>query len=154
MVQQTNNSLPPIRRILAEDFPQTVQVNNNECSTSWFQRPQYILNNFMYYIYNLLNGGLTFGNNIAAQIEVLSVTTGSTYNTGVFTPIKFTKTLTAKAQGLIIVQITNETNANYTVITTAVGALDWQDLGNGSIQINFISGLANSSTYNVTFLVF
>lgn len=150
MVQQ----LPPIRRILAEDFPQQVPVTNNQCSTSWFQKPQSILNNFMYFMYDLLNGGLTFGSNIAAQMATLPFTTDAAYTGGTFVPIVFTKTITSKAQGCIVIQITNTTNTNYTIVTGAVGCPDWQDLGNGSMQINYISGLVNSNTYSVTFLVF
>jgi hypothetical protein len=137
-------TLPPIKRILNEDVPN---------APSWFGRVMYIVNTFMQNVYAALQGQLTFQQNFLSQINTTTFTTSLAYTSGSFTPIVFSRTLGVKATGMIITQIINSQTTTTTPITTAT-ALDWRDLGNGNLQINFISGLANSTQYTVTTLTF
>ena len=134
-------SLPSIKSIRVED----IGANTPE----WLPNLLGPLTIFMEAIYSALNKQLTFQENIACNLRQLAVNTSSGYTGGAFTPIVFPTNLNGrKPIGCLILQITESTGA---VITNAVSP-SWLDLS-GQIQINYISGLANSKQYNVTFLV-
>ena len=138
-------ALPPLRRILPEDI---------EGSAGWFQRVPYILNLFMQAMYSALNGNLTFQQNFDAQIQEVSFTTANNYTSNNFTPITFPLTMGSAPIGMVVSNVVDTTtNSTHTIIYNAPYA-DWQNLGNGNIQINNISGLQNSRSYTVTLLLF
>lgn len=131
------SALPPIRRFNKEDFPE---------APPWLDKFLSPLNQFIEAVYGALSGNLNLGPNVASQIKTLTFTTPG----GVLTPdpLKFAKTLKAKAQGVIILTLVQEDDAENAVGT----ALNWIEK-EGEIVINDIAGLANDKKFTATFLV-
>lgn len=109
-----------------------------------------VVNQFMEEIYNSYNKNLTLNDNISSQIKTLDITTDANYTTGTFTEIKFTSDLKNRMSILLIGQVIQQddpsTKYNYCFPS-------WLD-NNGLITIRYISGLANSKKYKITFLGF
>lgn len=134
--------LPTTKRIAKED------VKN---APDWFTPFLTQVNTFFSAVYDALNGQLTFGDNIAGFFKTLTFSTLSTYTaSGTWNQISFLNTLRKKATGVLIMQISQQAGS-YTPIKKAV-SLDWTEL-NGSIILGFVSGLNDSTTYNLKLLV-
>lgn len=130
------SALPPIRRFNKEDFPE---------APPWMDKFLYPLNQFIEAVYGALSN-LNFGPNVLAQIKTLTFQTPGGVLTP--TPLKFAKTLKAKAQGVIILTISQEDDPENAVGT----ALNWEEL-DGEIVINDIAGLLDDKKFTATFLV-
>ena len=102
-------------------------------------------------ILNTFNQNLNFGDNIDSNIKKLSFKTMSTYNLGDWIPIKFPCGTKGKPFAVLLGQIIENPNEAYTAIETGV-TISWMEI-NREININFVSGLKNSTQYNITFLV-
>lgn len=110
------------------------------------------INSFFETIYYAFNKNLTFDDNFIAQTVELTFTTPADYISAQgFPELNFKRSFFPKAQGLMIMSIT-QVEDNYTPITSAT-SIQWQDL-NGTIQIYFVAGLANSKTYKIRLLLF
>jgi hypothetical protein len=144
--------LPPFRRLSNSD----IDGFSGE-SKSNMSKIIYLINSFFENMFSALNNGINFKDNFEAQLQNISFTTGATYTTkGLIAPITFnknTKLVPNRAYGLIICQITQTTTSNYVPITNPV-TLDWIDLGTGTIQINNVTGLNNSTSYSMNIIVF
>lgn len=128
--------LPPLRRFMSEDFPD---------APSWLPRFFYPLNRFMGAVYSALNQGLTFNNNMIAQIKTLSITAGSS------SPVtQFTWSFSTSPVGCLVIS-TTDISSTPAVVTNAV-TIDW-GYGSGVVTINNITGLTAGKTYSITFLV-
>lgn len=105
-----------------------------------------------------LAGGLVLGQNIAGMRSpatgYTTVQTGSKYSSGQFTPISF-RWLAGQYKNPDIVQIGYSQAQNGTIGSVPVGIPvgGWSySATTGAITINYITGLANSTTYYFTFL--
>lgn len=134
--------LPSIRAILRESLTE---------APSWIVKLLDPLNSIIETLYSALNRQITFSENIACQIRTISFTTSATYSTGDFSRLTFESSLGVKAKGLLLGQILRDEEP-YAAIQEGV-SLSWREQS-GSIQIDFVSGLANSTRYLLTvFLV-
>lgn len=132
--------LPVIKRISREDVKE---------APTWIEYLLYPLNQFMQGVYSALNGNLTFGDNINAEIRDLDFRTRSDYSLNNFDPVLFVHKLKTKPQGLILVQIV-EKDTNSTIYGAVTP--QWVD-SNGTIKINYISGLQDSKNYRIKVLL-
>lgn len=135
------SSLPSIRRLSREDLPG---------APSWIEQLLVPLNLFMSSVYDNLNHGLTFPQNIRSSTRELTFSTSATYTTGDFTHLIFASGIPTRVAGVLVLQIT-EVAAQPDVITGAV-TLDWTE-DNQGVRVRYVSGLANSKRYTVRLLV-
>lgn len=135
--------LPNIKRIMREEFKE---------APTWIERLLSPINTFFESVYEALNRNITFKDNINCQIKELSFATGSAYDgtTAHFTAVTFLSTLKRKAEGLILLQITQDAD-NYAPIEGDV-FVNWIDV-NGEIKISLIRGLSASKSYKLRVLL-
>lgn len=135
--------IPIFRRISRKDLPK---------SPDWIDSLLTPINTFFENVRQGLGRQITFEENISCQIKELIFTTSSTYESANdFTFLSFPSTLNKKAIGCFILQI-YVVDLTYVPITIGT-SVDWLDVGDGNVKINFISGLADETTYFVRFLV-
>lgn len=132
--------LPTVKSIRREDIGPE--------APDWVDNMLGPLTTFMEAIYSALNKQLTFQENIACTIRDFQFSTSSTYSSGDFTAITFPSGLKNKPIGCMILQILNASDAS--VIKQAV-SLSWEDLS-GTIRINYVSGLDDSTKYTMRIL--
>ena len=132
--------VPEFRRLGVEDFPKDVK--------SWLGKLLAPLNSMFKTIYENLNHGLTFEENMIAQVKTLTFTKLSTYPSS-DSPLKFKNTMRVKPIGVIILAI-KENVSNPSALTSAV-AIDWS-YGGEYVKINNITGLTNDTSYEITLL--
>ncbi len=128
--------IPPIKRLSTEDFKD---------QTSWIGKLLTPLNEFMSTTVAALNRGLTFSDNLAAQVKTLTITASADAY-----PLKFLCTLNSRPQGLWIVSVRDHASTPLT-LTTAVFA-DW-DYANGQVIINNITGLTAGRKYDICVII-
>lgn len=131
-------ALPSLTRFLVEDFPD---------QKDWIGKLFSPLNSFLRGVYQLLNKGLTFEENIAAQIH----TSAFNNNTAEF-PIIFKYTLGTSPTGCIVVSASDTSTS-----PSSLGAVfpTWEyDSVNNQIRITALTGLVTEHSYKVTFLIF
>lgn len=137
--------LPEIKRIAREDL---------QDAPSWIERLLWPLNTFMQNIYTALDQNLVIGANITGLYKVMTFRTGADYgdplvdNHG-FTPVTFLHSLKIRPQAVLVAQI--GIKGSSLTIYEAV-TVQWLE-NNGTISINYITGLAVSTQYTATFLV-
>ena len=136
-------ALPPVKRIETQDV-----VTEGELDTERFI---YSINLFFESVFALLNAGLRFGDNITSEIRTVTFTTSASYSSNDFSAIKLTLSIPKKPEGIIPLQI-YQTNSSGTVITDPV-TVDWKELTNGQISINFVTGLSDSTEYTMRVLI-
>jgi hypothetical protein len=134
--------LPTLTRIQKEDLGQNVP--------NYIGNILAVMNQFMEEIYNSYNKNITLNDNISSQIKTLDIATVSTYSTGTFTEIKFSSSLKNRMSILLIGQVIQEDDPS---VKYNYCFPSWVD-NNGLITIRYISGLANSKKYKITFLGF
>lgn len=140
------------KRLLKEDL----QKDSKEALPTWVDPFIYVFNLFLEQVTRAFSKGLTFEENILSETKLIRFTTGSTYTANDFTvqKIKWNNT-TTKPTGVIVLSAILVAVAgvavNYTPLYTAVFC-DWLYV-NGQVEIRYISGLANDSTYEVRLLV-
>lgn len=137
---------PEFKRILVEDLKTT-----KDPVPAWMDRLIYPLNNFLEQTYNLFNRNLDFTDNIVGNISTYTFTTPPTYNVGDFTTFSIGWQFTKRVSGVIMLQIQQDVS-NPPVITQPT-TISWALINNSTIRINYITGLANSTKYNATFLL-
>jgi hypothetical protein len=140
-------SLPDYRQLLRQDLPG---------SPDWVDGLISPINLFFEQTYSLLNGDVDF-TNIRGSIASATFTTPSNYSDGVnnnFTPFTFPITF----QGASIVLIgncvinSNNYSTGFKPVGLPVGG--WRETAPGKITVNYMNGLAASTSYKVSFLVF
>jgi hypothetical protein len=133
---------PKTRSILKEELRE---------APSWVERLLQPINEILTSYNAALNKGLTFQDNITCTIKSLTVTTSSDYVIDDdFETIRFTHGLSLRPFMCLIAQIQKKAD-NYEPILLPV-SLSWRE-ENGQIVVEFITGLDNLSTYDVSFLV-
>lgn len=133
--------LPSIKRILREDLKE---------APSWVERLIYPLNLFIEQIYSALNKNITFQDNIAAAFKELTFTTKATYSSNDWESISFQSGLRTKVSGVVLLQIT-PLDGTYSAIFSAA-QVSWYE-SQGTIIINYVSGLENSTKYQIKLLI-
>ena len=135
--------LSAVSKIRREDVPE---------APDWFGRFLGTINSFFENVVLALNGRLTFADNIQSQTKVLGFTTSSTYISGDdFPTLKFQTTLPVKAQALLILQI--QKADDITQLIAGGTSLKWFEVER-QININFVSGLEDSTDYTLRVLLF
>lgn len=132
---------PELRRLLREDL--------NEKDSNWIDKLISPINMFFEQVYSSFST-LTIGDNITGAITTISFKTPANYSTGGFNEVLVPWNKTVAAQVIFIGKINNK---NRNIITNAVSITDWTQLTQQNIRINYISGLANSSIYEMTVLI-
>lgn len=129
--------IPPIKRLSTEDFRE---------QQGWIGKLLSPVNQFMETVTGALSKGLTFGDNLNAQVKDLDVSIPSA---GSAFPIYYTSSLAGRPVALWVGNAV-ERAANPSPITSAV-YVDWEFI-NGQIKINNISGLSASKKYRITLI--
>lgn len=129
--------LPPIKRLSKEDFKE---------QGSWIGALLGPLNDFMGAVFRALNNGLTFSENLAAQVKDLTV---DVQTTGTY-PIRFQWERSGRPVALWV-GWAQEIAPKPPTLTTAVWA-DWT-FNNGSIEINSLSGLSTGKKYRIRVII-
>jgi len=109
------------------------------------------LNLFMEQVYSAFNKNLTIGDNVTGKFAELSITTPADYATGGFPDTVVPWTFTKSVQAVFIAYIREDTD-NFVAITQPV-TIDWIQTSSTSITVNYITGLAVSTRYNVRLLL-
>ena len=136
--------LPVFRRISEADFPATAKT--------WIGKLLTPLNLFIDQVRNTFNKNITFHENISCQIKELTFSTSESYSGYDFTPLQFLKEFDRKAVGLFVLQVFQIPQPVGVQSFWSIWA-DWEDMGNGNIQINYVAGLRDSMTYKIRFLL-
>lgn len=141
------STLPDFRQILRQDLPGSPDWVNGIISP---------VNLFAEQTYTLLNGGLDF-TNFRGSIAAANFTTPNNYADGTntnFTP--FTFPITFNGASIVFIGNCIVNSGNYSVsakpLTLPVGG--WRETSSGKITVYYLTGLAPSTSYKVTFLVF
>lgn len=137
--------LPIFKRFSVQDVPN---------SPEWIEQVFTPLNTFCETTVATLNKGLTFGENVQGQIFSTSFTTSATYTAGDFTVITFNYSGGGQPKNCVVGQIKKTDGLK---ILTPVMISDWYLNLNKNpfvVTINYIAGLENSKTYNITFSVY
>jgi hypothetical protein len=116
--------LPPIKRIIAEDFPD---------QKSWIAKLIWPLNQFMESVVSSLNKRLTFSENFAAQIKTFAVSGAQN-----MTRVGFQSTI-GKPLAVFVAAVTD--GGSPARVVRAPVHVDWS-YSEGTIYINNVSGLA------------
>mgnify|MGYP003136564022 FL=1 len=135
-------SLPPIRRISKEDLHEAPE---------WVEKLIYPINLFFDSVYRALNGRLTLSDNILGKQKETTFQVQAAYDgtdTDKWDVIKFQSELGSRAKGVYLMQITEQSDTgNFVPIGKSV-FIDWED-ENGTIKINYITGLTASKKYQL-----
>jgi hypothetical protein len=121
---------------------------------NWIDRLLGPLNLTIQQILQALQTNLTFEDNVVGQIRQFKVTTGPNYVankefTTIIVPWLFANK--KRPQAVLVGQIVQPSNQLPTY--QAVIAAGWLYDGTGAIRIPFLTGLADNSTYDITFVI-
>jgi hypothetical protein len=134
--------VPLINNITQEQLGQGVP--------SWFIKFLGPFNDFLTKVKYALSGNLAYTNNIACQIVKLNFQTDANYiSKQTFQNLSFQSTLSTSAFGCSIQQITRTSGGTgFDNVTAPI----WNQNGS-TINITWIGGLQNSSSYTITLLL-
>ncbi len=111
----------------------------------------YVTNVFMEAVYGLFDANIEVREHLNADIIKLSFTTAGDYSTvQTFAPVSFKQTLKKRPDGLVIINMINNTNRSK-LFQSAV-TLDWSE-DKDTIKINYVTGLDDNTAYTLTILV-
>lgn len=136
--------LPTTKKLLIED----VQPPSEQ--EDWVRRLLWPMNSFMTSVYGALNKDLTLTENIDASIREIEFETDSAYTSGTWTNLQFPRNINHKTNGVLLLQIYDKSDP-YAAIINAT-SISWLDI-NGTINITYVAGLANSTNYFARFLI-
>ena len=131
-------------------LPPLKKIQESSDSPSWWSGAVGVLNNFFDNIYLLLSNNVEYDINIKTQTIELDFQTTANYSSGSvddWTPVTFTRTLPSRAVGCELLQIYPSDTSNYVPITDPV-YVSWIDV-NGTIILNYITGLEDSTNYTI-----
>jgi len=136
-------SLPTIKRVQRSDLGADIPV--------WVDSLLSPINQFIEEVYSAFNRNLTIPENVKGQIKTITFRTPSNYTSSSkgFDEITYLNTLGRKTQVLIIgyIEEIGTPKKKHDAIT-----LSWYDNNDGTISIQYITGLDNSKQYNITLL--
>jgi hypothetical protein len=129
-----------LKRIVIEEFPAEHR--------KWLTNLVGPLNDFFKVIYQTLNKGITFADNIQSQTKDLYFTYSSIYPSKT-NPVRFQNSMPVKPIGVILLSV-QDVSSDPAVISNAV-YLDW--LYNGQdVEIRNITGLTVGTSYKMKVL--
>lgn len=129
---------PKFQRLNREDFKDAPE---------WINRLLYWLNLFVEYITIAFKNGITFDDNIQAQIKNFSILAGATAD---LCTAEFMSTLPVSPRGLLKMKVTQR-SGNFVVLTDAVD-IHWR-YDNGTVFITSVTGLTSGETYDFAVLL-
>lgn len=129
---------PKIKRLSREDFKD---------APPWIERLLQWLNLFIEYVSALTNKGITFDENIQAQIKSFEILAGAAAANNT---VQFTTTLRVVPRGLVLMRCVQRAG-NYVVIGAAV-SVEWR-YENGTVFITGVTGLTAGNIYDLTVLL-
>jgi hypothetical protein len=135
--------LPIYKRIRREDVPDLPDS---------IGRLLYPLNSFMDTVWNTLNKNITFADNFQSFQKSLEFTTNANYTSGVWEPLVFAipDTFKVRVSGVLVLQLLPK---DISLVTNVSGLyVAWREIDR-TVEVPWIGGLADSTTYNVSFLV-
>jgi hypothetical protein len=133
--------IPNLKRIVIEEFPAEHR--------KWLVNLIEPLNDFFKVMYQNMNKGLTFENNIQSQIKDIEFTYSAVYPTKA-NPLQFKNSMPVKPIGLIPLKI--QVNSSDPAVLTSATTLDWTYSGS-DIEIRNITGLTVGVSYKIKVLV-
>lgn len=134
-------ALPPIKRIFKEDLGADVP--------GWITRLLAPLNQFMASVYQALNKGLTFAQNIKSDEREFQVQAGTDPDDNTFS---FPLTNVQQPRGVFVENVFLRDGTP--IVFTAAPYVSWTwDSSTNTLQIIGITGLTNGTTYTVRVLV-
>lgn len=131
--------LPSFRRIVEQDYPTESQELIKQLSVS--------LNYGIEVLYDLLNGKLTFKDNISSTLKEIDVKVDANGKPLTSTVIK--KASTERLEGLIVIRANNLTNS--TIYPSAAVFISYTETVD-SIIINNVTGLQANNLYRLNVL--
>ena len=129
--------LPSYRRILQQDYPQQYQDLIGQLAVT--------LNYGFDTLYQLLNGKLTFADNMDSTIKTVSLQVDSTGKPT--TAVSIAKSSTNTITGLIVAKVVNTTNS--TAFPTGGVFISYTET-TSAITINNVTGLQPNNSYDIT----
>jgi len=136
--------LPTLKKVQRADLGTDIPL--------WTEGILSYINQFTEEIYSAFNRNITIPENIKGQIKVLEFRTASDYiSSQTFIEQTFLNSLGRKMQVLFVGNVVNDSDPSYKYSNLSVS---WQDNGNGTITVRYISGLENSKNYRITLLGF
>ena len=129
--------LPPISRIVKEDFP----------DEPWAEKLLWPVNRFFESVVSALNRNLTFTENLAGEIKQISFTTQATVADT--WPIKFLPSTPSRPTDVWVTSLRRTDGAT----TTSATSIDWELASDGQVQINNIAGLTGGEGYIIRLAV-
>lgn len=134
--------LPNVKQVRREDL--------GDKAPSWVDNLLSVINSFMESVYTILSGNLSLTDNINCRIFSYVFTTKSDYTTGGFDAIKISIELNNKINGVLVFAVNNLSDTS--AISLTAKTIEWEEQPK-ICKINYISGLANSTKYNVRLLI-
>lgn len=131
--------------VTEENFPE---------ESSWIGNLLSPLTNTLGQMLLALQSNLSIGDNLIGVVSSYTFTTGAAYTGGTFTPIRiyWTPGNANLPRTVLVGQVT--VPSTQATPLTAIAAHNWTyDYTSQSVIINYVAGLANSSTYTITFEV-
>lgn len=125
-------NVPEKQQIVPEDFKPDEQEMAGKIAGAF--------NPYVEQLDNILDNGLTVGDNLRAEIRVVEVTGGQ--------PTTFSYARSSKPVGLWVIDYRNTTDPTE-VLTVAVQA-KWSYDGRGNITLENVTGLTGGENYNIT----
>jgi len=135
--------LPIYKRIRREDVPDLPDS---------IGRLIYPINSFMETVWNTLNKNFTFADNFQSFQKSLEFTTDAAYSSGTWETLTFAipDSFKVRVSGVLVLQLLPQ---DMSLVTNVTGLyVAWQEVER-TVQIPWIGGLDDSTTYNVSFLV-
>lgn len=124
-------SIPPINRIVKEDFP----------GEPWAEKLLWPINRFMESVVSGFNNNLTFSENMLGQTKQLQFEANNF-------PLKFAPRVVRPTD----MWISSLRRVDGTTTTNAV-SMDWEVGDDGSVVVNNITGLAAGEEYIIRFVL-
>lgn len=118
---------------------------------AWIEKLLRPLNEFMERVYQTLDRGVAFGENVASSVREIEFRTDALYSSGEFDVVSFQSGLRTRAQACVPLQAFQMSD-NDPVLSGPVW-FDWRE-NRGQVQIRWISGLNDSTRYRIRVLVF
>lgn len=140
-------SLPDYRQITRQDLPG---------SEDWVDNLISPINLFFEQVYSILDGDVDF-TNILGSVAEATFTTPANYASGTnnnFTAFTFPITFQGASAVIIGNLVVNSNNYSTGFMPVAFPLGGWREATPGKITVNYLTGLAPSTSYIATFVVF
>lgn len=128
--------IPATQRLIVEDFPE---------QKTWISPMFYVINRFITFVIQALNGGLSFGDNISGQEQIFDFVFSS--GTASF-PKKIKWKLADKPRALYVVEASEETSLTARVAVMVLAS--WEFADDGTVTITDMARIDTSGVDTLT----